>query len=148
MTLSNMSIIPDLHKNIFKVAQSPQKGFQVASEDETLILKKNSTDIIFDEKMANKTIKGFLLTTNFYKSTNDAALLDLKNRNTEVMEIAHTEGMAVKKQYNMTTKKIATQKIHASKLHMNIGHPGEDRMHVTTNQLQYIVKETLEVFED
>ena len=69
----------------------------MASEGETPIIKKKSTEISFDKKMANKAGEGFILTTNFYKSTNDAALLDLKKRNMEGMAAIHMEGMAANK---------------------------------------------------
>ena len=67
LTLSNTDIIPGLHANIFSLTQALQKGFQVTSEGNTLILKKNSTNICFGEKMANNSGKGFILTTKFYK---------------------------------------------------------------------------------
>ena len=66
-TLKYMFIITVLHENIFSVTQELQKCFQLTSEGKTLILKKNSTEIRFGEKMANKSGKGFLLTTKFYK---------------------------------------------------------------------------------
>ena len=64
VSLSNTSIIRGLHVNILNVIQYIQKGFQLTSEDET---------VHYDNKMANKSGKGFLLTTNFYKIANDAA---------------------------------------------------------------------------
>ena len=70
----------------------------MTSEGEALILKKNSTKIRFDEKMENKSSKGFLLTTKFYKSANNAAILDPKKRKPEGKASVHTEGKAVKKQ--------------------------------------------------
>ena len=70
----------------------------MTSEGEALILRKNSTKISFDDKMANKSIKGFLLTTKFYKSTNDAAPLPPKKRKTEGNAAVQTEGGEVKKQ--------------------------------------------------
>ena len=45
------------------------------TEGTTLILKKNSTKIRFDAKMANKYGEGFILTTKFYKRINDAVIL-------------------------------------------------------------------------
>ena len=45
------------------------------SEGETLIHKKNSTEINFDKKMASNGGEVFLLTNKFYKNTNNAALL-------------------------------------------------------------------------
>ena len=53
------------------MARAIQKVFQVISEGEALIVNKKFTDIQFDEKMANKSGEGFLLTTNFYKSPNN-----------------------------------------------------------------------------
>ena len=46
------------------------------TEGTTLILKKNSTKIRFDKEMANKSGKGFLPTTKFYRITKNAALLN------------------------------------------------------------------------
>ena len=60
---------------IYSVLRVHKKGFQVKSESETLILKKIFTEIRFDKKMANKSGKGFILTTRFYKSANDATVL-------------------------------------------------------------------------
>ena len=65
---------------------------------------EKSTETCFDDKMANKSGKGFLLTTNLYKSSNNAAILDTKNRNPEGKAAIHTEGMEVKKQDNTTKK--------------------------------------------
>ena len=38
-------------------------NFHLWSEDEALIVNKNSTEIRFDDKMADKSGEGFLLTT-------------------------------------------------------------------------------------
>ena len=100
-----------------------QKSFQITSEAETLIRKKNSAEILFDGKMANKYGKIFLLTTNFYKSANYITVLDPENRGPEGKAYVHTEGMDVKKQENKITKQLATQKIHANKLHAKLVHP-------------------------
>ena len=51
------------------------KSLQVNPGGETFMLKENSTDIRFDQKIANNGGEGYLLTTNFYKSTNDAFIL-------------------------------------------------------------------------
>ena len=74
VVLTNLAVIPGLHANIFSVTCA-QKRFQVKSESETLILKKFFTEIRFDKKMANKYGKGFILTTRFYKSANNATVL-------------------------------------------------------------------------
>ena len=54
VTLKNTAVITGLHANTPSVTRSLQKGFQVTSEGETLIIKKNSTEISFDEKMVDK----------------------------------------------------------------------------------------------
>ena len=59
MRLSYTAVIPYLDKNLFSVTQTLQKGFLVTSEVEDLILKKKSTEICFDEKMANNGGKIF-----------------------------------------------------------------------------------------
>ena len=81
--LSNTDVIPGLHANLFSMTLAQQKGYQATSEGEYLILKKISTKIRFDEKMANKSSKGFLLTTKFYKSANYATSLASKKQNWE-----------------------------------------------------------------
>ena len=48
-----MDIIPGLHENLFSVTRALQKGFKVTPEGEDLIIKKNTTKICFDKKMAN-----------------------------------------------------------------------------------------------
>ena len=98
VTLINMSAIPFLNENLFSMTLSLQKGFQMTSEGETQILKKNSTKIRFYEKMANKAREIFLLTTNFYKSANNAPILVPENRNPEGEVAIQPEGTAVKKQ--------------------------------------------------
>ena len=45
----------------------------MTSEFEALIIKRNPTEISFEKKLANDGDKGFLLTTNLYKITNNAA---------------------------------------------------------------------------
>ena len=69
--LFDTAVISSLHANLFRVALSQQNVFQVTSEGATLILKKFSTKIRFDKKMANNSGKGFLLNISFYKSAND-----------------------------------------------------------------------------
>ena len=98
LTLTNTAVIPGLHANLFSVTRALQKGFQLTSDGKTLILKKNSTKIRFDEKMANTAGEGFLFTTKFYKSANDAADLAPEKRNPEGNSAIQPEGMAVNKQ--------------------------------------------------
>ena len=86
MTLSNNSLTPGLHANLFQTEQALQEGFQITQEGEKLILKKNSIEIIFGKKMANKAGEGFILTAKFYKSTNYAAILYLENWKLEERE--------------------------------------------------------------
>ena len=116
-------------------------------EDKALKLKKNSTEIRFDKRMANKSGEGFLLTTKFYKIENYGALLDPKNRKMEDKAVVHPEGTAFEKQINTKTKKIVTLKIHNKELHAKLFHPKKYMMRTTTQHLQYSVKIALEVCE-
>ena len=43
---------------------------------EDLILKNVKSEIHFDKKMVNHNSGGFILTTKFYKSGNNSAILD------------------------------------------------------------------------
>ena len=96
MTLSNFSIIPGLHANIFSVTQALQ-FFNVTLEFYALIFKKNSTDICFHEKIVNQDGKWYLLTTNFYNGKNDAALLVPNKNNMEGNAAVQPEGTTVNK---------------------------------------------------
>ena len=48
------------------------------SKGENLIIKKKSTKICFDKKIANNNGKGFLMTIRFYKITNGADIFLLE----------------------------------------------------------------------
>ena len=97
--------------------------------------------------MSNHDGKGYLLTINFYKGSNYAALLVPNKRNMEGKVSVHPEGTTVNKQEQKTTKKLTTQKIHANNIHAKLVHPGEERMYATKNHLHYTVNAILEVFE-
>ena len=116
-----MPIIPGLHSNILSKARSLQKCFEVTSKGETLILKKKSTKICFDKKIANNGGKGFLLTTKFYKSANYAAILSPEKRKPEGKLAVHPEGTDVKKQENEKTKTNHDAENHINKLHTKLG---------------------------
>ena len=53
------------------------------SEGEALIINKKFNRYCHGKKMLNNGSKGFLLTTKFYNSTNNADVLDPKKRNPE-----------------------------------------------------------------
>ena len=69
-----------------------QKVFHVSSEGEALMIKKNLTKISLDKRMAKNGGKWFILTTKFYKSTNDAALLAPDNQNKKGKTAVEPEG--------------------------------------------------------
>ena len=139
-----MAIITGLHENLFR---EHYNFSHVTSEVDTLILKKNPTNIVFHDKMENHDGKGYILTTNLYKGAKYAALLVPNKRDLEGNSAAQTEGTTFNKQEQTTTKQLATQKIDANKIHVKLGHPKEDRMCVTDNHLHYRVKAMLEVLE-
>ena len=96
VTLLNTDIIPGIHANLFSVALAQQKYFQVTTKGKTQTLKKHSSNILLDNKMANNGSRGFLLITKFYKSANDAALLAPKKRNPECKSAVHKEDTEAK----------------------------------------------------
>ena len=61
--------------------------------------------------MANKSGEGFLITTNFYNSAKDTALLDTKKHNPEGNADVNPEGTASKKQEKTTTTKSRRRKV-------------------------------------
>ena len=123
VTISNTPVIPLIHANLFRVIQSPQNVVLLKSKGEALILSKNSTQIRFDEKMVNKSCKGFLLTAKFYKSAKDTIIVFPDKWYPDGKTDIHLEGTAVNKQDSITTRKITTQNIHANKHHVKLGHP-------------------------
>ena len=98
--------------------------------------------------MANYGGKGFILTTKFYKSPNYVALLVPKKWKLEGKSELDTEGAAVKKKEQTTTKQQATQKIHINELHTKLDHSIKDKIHTTKNHIHYTVKGTLELCND
>ena len=83
--------------------------------------------------MANNGGEGLILTTNIYKSPNDAAIFPPEKRNPEENSDVKTEGLAVKQQ----VKKQVTWKININEIHIKLGHTVEDRICATVNNLQY-----------
>ena len=127
------------------MTQALQKGFQVTSEREALIIKKTPNVISFNDNMVNKGGEGFILTKKVYKSSKNANSLEPKKGNPEGKSDVWPEGTAVKQQEKKTTKRQVLQKIYANKLYVKLGHPGEYKMRVTSNNLHYSVKGMLEV---
>ena len=64
------------------------------SEGDSLILRKNTTKIHFNDKMTNNGGKEFLLATKFYKSSNDDSILAPDNWKPEGKADAQLEGMS------------------------------------------------------
>ena len=118
------------------------------SEFDTVILNRNSTRIGFDEKMANNGGKGFLLTTNFYKSANNNVILARKNRKPEWKASIQTDRASSNNQEETTAKQLVMWKIQANKIHAKLVHPREEKMHATTNNLHYRFKGFLKFFKD
>ena len=120
--------------------------FFVTSEVDTLILKNKSTDICFHEKITNHDGKGYLFIANLYKVKNDAALSVANMKNLEGKAAVQPEGTKVNKKEQTTTKQLEMQKIHAYKIHVNLGYLKEDRMWATKNHLHYSAKAMLDFF--
>ena len=78
-TSINTSVIPGIHANLFYVMQSPNKGFQVTSEGETIIITIFLTEIQFDKKVGNTGSNRFILTTKLYMKPRKTTPLSTKN---------------------------------------------------------------------
>ena len=115
MKLTNTAVIPGLHANLFSVIQALQKGFQMTPESDTLIPRKNSIEIRFDGKMANKYGEGLLLTTKFYKIANNVDILDPGKQKPEGKGYIQPKGTSVKKQDNTTITKLRRGKFTPTK---------------------------------
>ena len=126
--MSNTTAIPVLHANLCSVIQAIHAVFQVTLEGNTLILRGKSTVISFDNKLADKSSERFLITTKFYKSTNNNPFSPPKKQMLEGKTGVHPEGESVKKQENTTAKQILTQKINNIDLHVKLDNQGEYRM--------------------
>ena len=148
MTISDTAVIPGLHSTLFSVTRALQKGIKVTSEGESLILKKNPTDICVDKKMEKHGGKGFLLAIKFNRNTNNAALLVPEKRNPEGEASVHPEGMTVEKREQKTTEQQATQKIRVKELRAKLGSPIEDRICATVKHIHYSIKGMIQVYED
>ena len=85
--------------------------------------------------------------TKYYKNKNYTPFFVKEKQNPEERAAIHTEGAAVKKEENTTTKQFFTRKIHNNDLHAKIVHHEEYMMRTTVKHLQYRVKEVLEVCE-
>ena len=96
VTLSNMDLKPGLHDNLFIVMQELHRCFQVAPEGETLILRKRTNKIQFEEKNSNNSGKGFLLTTKYYNIAKNDAILAPEKWNSEGTEAVQPKSMEVK----------------------------------------------------
>ena len=121
------------------------KIFQLISKVEALTLKNKSTEIHFDKKMAKIRGKEFILTINFYYSTNKTSPLVPGKSNPGVKPSIYLEGTAVKQQYNRTTKQQVTRKINANKLRTKLINTREYSMCTTAKNLHYIVNGAIEV---
>ena len=124
-----------------------QKGFEVASEGETLIIKRDSTKISFDKKMAKNPAKDLYLQPSPTRTQTTPLFLAPDKRRPEENSAVQIEWADIKKQENTKTTKIATQNNYANKLHAKLSHLWYDTMRMTENHLYYRVKRELDFRE-
>ena len=72
VTCTNTAYIPDLSVNIFSVTRALNKGFNVKSDKESLVLNKNTTILKFEDRLDHVNGGGYLLTARLYTSPNDS----------------------------------------------------------------------------
>ena len=85
--------------------------------------------------MTNKAIEGFLLTTNFYKMANNNAILYPEKQNPEGKASIHREGTAIKKERKYDNKRNHGAENSCKQAPQKLGHPGEEKMHSTTKNI-------------
>ena len=125
---------------------STTKRFQVTPEGETLILKKNQ-QIFFTRKLQTTVAKDFYWPPSSTRAQTMPLFPPPEKRKPEGKAAVHPEGTAIKKQENTTTNQLVTRKIHTNRLHTKLSNTIEDRIHVTANQLHYILKRMIYIFE-
>ena len=109
--------------------------FYVTSEVDALILKKNSTNICFQDKIENHERKGYPLTTNLYRGG-----VMPKGR----QPYSRKRQQAIKRTNDNPTTRNTVKLLKNT--HMNLAHPKEYRMCATNNHLHYSVNVMLEFF--
>ena len=127
------------------MTKEPQKVLQLISEEELTILKKNTTKIRFDNKMANTSNGGFLMATKLYNNPSGAAILGSNKWNMEGKLASDPEGKRVNKLENDKTKQLETWRIHVNNIHAKLSQNGEDIMCVTSKKSEYSVMGVLYV---
>ena len=98
VALTDTAVIIGLCTNLIIMKRAHQKGHQVTSEGEDLILKKSSTIIRPVNKITSNGGKIFLLTIKFCKSTNETTILRPHQWKTEDKAYVDPDGVTVKKQ--------------------------------------------------
>ena len=66
---TDTSYIPDFSVNIFSVPRALTKGFNMTSEKEILVLKKNTTILKFEESIDHGNGDGYILAVQLYAKT-------------------------------------------------------------------------------
>ena len=67
---TDTAYIPDISVNIFSVTRALTKIFNVMSEKESLVLKKNATILKFEERLDHGNGGGYILAARLYASPN------------------------------------------------------------------------------
>ena len=83
VTRTETSYIPDLSVNIFSMTHALTKGFNMTSEKESLILKKNATILKFEDHLYHGNEDISLLDTRVYASPKHFGKMLLEGNNLE-----------------------------------------------------------------
>ena len=95
MACTGTSYIPDLGVSIFSVTRALTKGFNVTSEKEILVLKKNATTLKLEERLDYGNSEGYLLAARLHASPHDTIKLTHKRRIRKKKILTKEERMAV-----------------------------------------------------
>ena len=104
LSCTNTAYIPDLSVNIFSVMCALTKGFNVKSDKESLVLKKNTTILKFEERLDHGNGGGYILAARLYTSPNGSRKTYNEGNNPEGKTTTNLEGTTSTKS-NATIKR-------------------------------------------
>ena len=92
MTCTDTAYIPDLSVNIFNVTHALTQGFNLMSDKESLVLKKNATIVKFEGRLDNGNSSGYLFAMRLYTSPSGATKTNKEGKKPEGETTANMEG--------------------------------------------------------
>ena len=146
--LTNTAAIPGLHANLFSGTQALQKYFQLTSEVETLIHKKNQPQFVLTRKWRAKPAKDFYGPPSSTRAQKMPLFWTPRRVSQKVSQPSNLKGRPpINKKIQQPNKTWHGKFIKISST-KNLGYTREDRMCTTTKHLHYRMKGELDVCEE